>query len=80
MKWKDLSYNEATWESERRIETEKIEEFKLWNKIPPRDIRERFDVHNKIHNYLLEQEILGDRRGVQNTNIQKMETKLYLLE
>jgi hypothetical protein len=55
VKWKDLSYKDATWESEKNINApEKIEEFKLWNKIPVREIRDRIEMHNKIHKFLME--------------------------
>lgn len=53
VKWRELSYADATWEAESGIGPEKIEEFKLWNKIPVREVRERMDMHNKIHKFLL---------------------------
>lgn len=43
VKWKDMSYGDATWESERVFNgPEKIEEFKTLNKIPVKEIRGRF--------------------------------------
>ena len=37
VKWRSLQYEDSTWELEEDIDPSKIEQFILWNKIPPRD-------------------------------------------
>ena len=46
-----------------------------------RDIREKIEIHNKIHKFLMDYyEIMSDKKGQANPNVNKMETKLYLLD
>lgn len=37
VKWRSMSYEEATWELEEDIDPVKIEEFERFRKLPPRD-------------------------------------------
>lgn len=37
VKWRALSYEEATWELEEDIDPLKIEEFERFRKLPPKD-------------------------------------------
>ncbi len=46
-----------------------------------RDIREKIEIHNKIHKFLMDYyEIMSDKKGQASRNVNKMETKLYLLD
>jgi SNF2 family DNA or RNA helicase len=51
------------------------------NKIPVKEVRGKFEAHNKIHKFLLEyNEYVGDKKASNNENINKMETKMYRLD
>lgn len=83
MKWRDLSYSQASWESEQTFNCpEKVEEFKIINKIPVKEIRKAFDVNNMIHKFLPQyNDFLGQKRPpATNGNIRNMETKFYRLD
>ena len=47
-----------------------------------KEIRERFEMHNKVHKFLIEyNEYIGDKKlQVHNVNVTKMETKMYRLD
>lgn len=79
VKWCDMSYGAATWESEKHIDPTKIENFRMSNKIPARDVRDKMDLHNQIHAALVQNEP-GKKRLSLNEKTMKLVNLLYMVD
>lgn len=52
-----MDYDEATWEKESDLKKyeEKIKNFKLYTKVPPKKVRDKIDENKKYHKAILAQ-------------------------
>ncbi|CAD8164733.1 unnamed protein product [Paramecium pentaurelia] len=80
VKWKHLSYLEATWEPESLIDCrQKIQEFKQFNRSLDKETRNLMMQQNQNHKILVEYEQGIRKKKLSNMQIQDIKSQLYFL-
>jgi len=82
IKWKNLSYSEATWELESVVSSpEKILEFKNNNKALGKEARTLMDSQREKHKILVDLENNPKKRSkFSNAQIAEIKNRLYFLD
>lgn len=81
IKWCELDYDEVTWEKESELKnySDKIKNFKLYSKVPPKKIRDKIEENKKYHHTILEAMFVRNPSQELSDRIQKCRRNLYLL-
>ena len=78
VKWKNLSYTEATWEKESNIaNTSKLLEFRMFNRSLDKDTRILMQQQSVRHRALLDWELGIKKRKLSHQAIHDMKSMLY---
>jgi hypothetical protein len=85
VKWKNLSYTQATWELESSIASanghNKIADFRSFNRALDKEARMSMLNHNERHKTLVDIEINPRKKArLGNTTINEMRSKLYFMD